>query len=518
MSKQLPTSIATFRNIIRDNYLYIDKTQYIYRLAQYGRGAYFFSRPRRFGKSLLVSTLKEFFLGNRELFSGLWVDSSDYHWESYPVMQFNFSLEPVKTPSGLEDTISTYLGYVAEEYGIELADGPYYRQFRSLIQKMAKEKPVVILIDEYDKPMIDNIEDPEQAVKIRDVLKGFYGVIKAMDEHIRMVFITGISKFSKVGVFSDMNNLMDLTLNHEFGTALGLTEAEIRDNLAGHITTFAQEQGVSDEALLEEIRYWYNGFCFAAQAENVYNPFSTLLLFYHRRFASYWFESGTPTFLIKLIHDRNEDVEELDKLELDEIAFSTYEVDRLAIVPLLFQTGYLTIKSYDPDTRYYRLGYPNYEVEHAFRVYILEAFSNVQQGLSITHIGRLITALQNHELDQFFKVLQVLFANIDYDLHLKYEKYYQTIFYLTFKLMGLRIDAEVKTSVGRIDAVVELVDRLYLFEFKLNKDATVALDQIDAKKYHEKYAAHGKIITQVGANFDSDKRTITDWKFEEICL
>lgn len=515
MLKPLPASTSTFRDIIERDYLYIDQTEYVYSLAQHGKGAYFLSRPRRFGKSLFVSTLYELFRGNRELFRGLWIDSSDYDWQVHPVIRLDFGQEPTKTAEGLIDTINAYLDEVALAYGVDLAAGPYYRRFRHLIQKSAKEQQVVILIDEYDKPIIENLENLAEAKKIRDILKGFYGVIKALDPYIRLSFITGISKFSKVSIFSELNNLSDLTLNSAFATAWGLTEGEIRHYLAEYIPPFAQKEGLTAEELLAKIRHWYNGFCCAPAAENVHNPFSTLNLFDHQRFANYWFESGTPTFLIKLLHQQNYDIEELNDLRVEELAFSTYELERLSVIPLLLQTGYLTIKGYTAERQVYELGFPNYEVENAFLTYLLDAFSNIDQGLSANHLWRLIDALQGQDLQQFFTVLKVLFANIDYDLHLANEKYYQTIFYLIFKLMGLRIDAEVRTNDGRIDAVVELAG-IYLFEFKLNKSAAVALQQIQDQRYYQKYQLRDKPITAVGANFNTQSRTVDEWKSEEV--
>ena len=347
MLKPLPTTTATFRDIIEGGYLYVDKTQYIYELVKQPKGAWFLSRPRRFGKSLFVSTLDELFRGHRHLFQGLWIDGSDYGWEEHAVIRLDFNLYPSATADELQNNIKHYLALVAQQYHVTLADGPHYVQFGDLIVALASKYKVVILIDEYDKPLIDNLDNLAEARKILTTLKGFYGVIKALDRYIRMSFITGISKFSKVGIFSYLNNLTDLTLNLAFATALGLTEAEMRHNLADYIVHFAQKEGSSPETLLVKIRHWYDGFCFAPEADSVYNPFSTLNLFYNQRFANYWFESGSPSFLIKLIHRSNFDLEVLSHLELSELAFSTYEIDRLSIVPLLFQTGYLTIKEYD---------------------------------------------------------------------------------------------------------------------------------------------------------------------------
>lgn len=516
ITKALPVTTADFNSIINGNYLYVDKTRHFYDLVKDRKGAYFLSRPRRFGKSLLLSTLEELFLGHRELFRGLWIDNSDYDWQAHPVIHLNFAQEPTLSAETLVDAINSYLTEIADAHNIRLEEGPYYRRFRHLIQKMAEKNTVVILIDEYDKPLLENLHNLEEAKKIRDTLKAFYAVIKAMDRYIRLSFITGISKFSKVGVFSDLNNLTDLTMNAAFATALGLTETEIRHYLADHIRDFASKEGISEETFLEKMRKWYDGFCFAPEAENVYNPFSTLNLFYHQRFANYWFESGTPTFLIRLIHRQNYDVEQLHGLELGELAFSTYDLEHLAIVPLLFQTGYLTIRNYSPEKQRYQLDYPNYEVESAFLVYLLDAFSYSQQGFSEAYLEQILDALQQNNLERFFVVLKVLFANIDYDLHLDYEKYYQTIFYLIFMLLGLRITAEVKTNNGRIDAVVELDQQIYIFEFKLNRSAQIALDQIKNSIYYQKYMLRGKSITCVGANFDTETRMVDDWKSEQI--
>ena len=511
MLKPLPTNTATFRDIISGDFLYVDKTEYIYHVVHRAKGAFFLSRPRRFGKSLLISTLEELFDGKRELFDGLWIAGSDYDWSVHPVIRLDLSLYPSATPEDLKENLKLYLSYVAEKYGVTLRPGPYYAQFGDLIRQLSAATQVVILIDEYDKPLLDHLTNISVAKQMRDVLKGFYTVIKAMDQYIRLSFITGVSKFSRVSIFSELNNLTDLTMRPAFGTALGLTEAEIRHYFADYIAAFAKQEGLSSKAFLDKMRHWYDGFRFAADAENVYNPFSTMQLFDAQRFANYWFESGTPTFLIKLLHQQNYNIEYFDDLQVEELALSTFDIERLAIVPLLFQTGYLTIKSYDPQSSRYELYYPNYEVENAFLIHLLDAFSNFQQGLSVSHLWRLIEALQAHDLNEFFKLLKVFFANIDYDLHLRNEKYYQTIFYLIFMLIGLKIQAEVKTNDGRIDAVVEVEQHIYIFEFKLDKAAQAAVDQLIDKDYAQKYGLRGKAITQIGVNFDSTLGQVTEW-------
>ena len=512
MLKPLPTTTASFRKMIEGNYLYIDKTEYIYQLVQNPTGAWFLSRPRRFGKSLLISTLEELFQGNRDLFRGLWIDRSDYNWESYPVIRIGFNLYPTTSAAELKANIIRYLQLVARQYGVTLADSPYYVQFSDLIFALSAQKPVVILIDEYDKPLIDNLGNLAEAQEIRETLKAFYGVIKALEGHIRLAFITGISKFSKVSIFSDLNSLGELTSDERFANMLGITQTELDLHFQARIVDFAAQQGVPVDELRQQIRRWYNGFRFTQWDEALYNPFSIMNLFDKLRFHNYWFDSGTPTFLVKLIQQRNYALADLNNLVVGELAFSTYDIERLSIIPLLFQTGYLTIKEYLPATRQYRLHYPNYEVENSFLVHLLDAFSNTEQGLSESHLWRLIGALRNHNLHEFFAILRVLFANIDYDLHRNYEKYYQTIFYLIFKLIGLQITAEVRTNDGRIDAVVEIADQIYIFEFKLDESAAAALQQIKDREYYQRYRLHGKPIICVGANFNSTTRTVDGWE------
>lgn len=517
MPKPIQPSIYTFRRIINGGFVYIDKTRYLYELVRYAAGIYFLARPRRFGKSLTISTLEEIFLGNKELFRGLFLYDSDYQWESYPVLRIDFSLHQIRNRDELEVRIKRHLFLLAQRYGVTLVEAPFDIQFEDLILKLAtnhSSQQVVILIDEYDKPIIDNLENLPDAERIRDTLKSFYAVIKAMDQYIRFAFITGISKFSRVGIFSGLNNLTDLTFNPRFATLVGLTEDEIKQELAPYITDLAAAEDMTESALLQNIRQWYDGFCFVHGCENVYNPFSVLNLFYQQRFTNFWFESGSPTFLIKLIKERSYDVRQLEHLELTELGFSTYEIEHLELVPLLFQTGYLTIQGYDPTNQQYQLGYPNHEVQNSFLTYLLSAFSTVPKGFNEGHLWGLIEALKAHKLDEFFAVLGVFFANIPYDLHLAQEKYYQTIFYLVFRLLGVYTEAEVKTNDGRIDAVVALKTEIFLFEFKLNDSADEALKQVKDNQYAEKYRGKGKSITLIGANFDSGKRTVTAWKSE----
>lgn len=516
MLKPVQASSYTFRSIIDGGYLYIDKTNYLYELVRGTIGIYFLARPRRFGKSLTISTLEEIFRGNKELFKGLAIYKSDYGWQSYPVIRIDFSRLQAKSATDLQARIARHLHRIADEHGIVLQDGPFDLLWDELIVKLAGEKQVVVLIDEYDKPILDNIDNLPEALLIRDTLKQFYTVLKALDQYIRFIFITGISKFSKVGVFSGLNNLDDLSSDARFATGLGITEGELQDTLGEHIAHFAQKEGITPAQMLDKIRMWYNGFCFVGGAERVYNPFSTLQLFNKQRFSNYWFETGTPSFLIKLLKQQQYPIEDLQALQVRELAFSTYEIENLSIIPLLFQTGYLTIKDYDPTRRLYTLSYPNMEVEDAFLTWLLSAFNERERSLNENFLWQMIDALEVQNLHQFFTILATFFANIPYSIQLQEEKYYQSLFFLIYKLIGLRIDAEVCTNQGRIDSVIEFPNHSYLFEFKLNQSAEAALTQIVDTAYCQKYRLKGKAMTLVGVNFDRSQRQVSDWKTEAV--
>jgi|JI10StandDraft_1071094.scaffolds.fasta_scaffold91817_2 hypothetical protein len=495
--KPLPIGIQTFRKLIEGNYLYIDKTQNIYQMIKNPAGAYFLSRPRRFGKSLTLSTLEEIFLGNKELFQGLWIYNSEYKWKKHPVIRFDFSKQKANDTDVLIGFINHQLDYIAEAYSIQLSKKEYFERFEELIMKLAQTEKVVILIDEYDKPIIDHLEDTELAMKMREVMKGFFTVLKGNDEYIRFLLLTGVSKFSKAGVFSNLNHLIDITLDNAYSDLIGITEQELTKYFPDYISAFAKEEDLSEADLLEKIRLWYNGYRFSPKGISVYNPFSTLLTFEKKSFEHHWFETGTPEFLVKLILKNNYDIIEIP-FKTDALNFSSYEVDDLSLTPLLVQTGYLTIKGYDAEDRIFTLDYPNFEVKKAFLTYFIQKFR--KKELSGSLILKLTDSIQEEDLERSIQILREMFAGIEYDLHIPQEKYYQTLFYLTFTLLGFKIRTEVKTNLGRVDAVVES-NSIYIFEFKLSGTKEEALAQIKTKKYYEKYLNKGKDIYLVGVEF-----------------
>ena len=507
--QNLPIGIQTFRKLIDGSYLYVDKTEHIYQLLNQG-SVYFLSRPRRFGKSLLISTLNEIFEGNKELFKELWIYKSDYAWEKHPIVRIDFSRKKAEDRDDLKGFILYQLKNIAEKYGISLTRDRYDEAFDELLTKLSQINKVVVLIDEYDKPIIDNIENKELAVELREILKGFYTIIKACDEHVRFVLLTGVSKFSKAGVFSGLNNLEDISMDAGHSSLLGITREEMADNFKDHIEQFAKSEEMSKSELIKKITYWYNGFCFSVTCKKVFNPFSMLLLFDNVRFSNYWFESATPSFLIKLMKEKNFDIKKMKVIEVREENLSTYEIEDLSIIPLLFQTGYLTIKGYDNEFMTYKLGYPNFEVENSFQYALLRSYSYTETD---GYLVSLIRALRNDKFEEFFDTLRIFFANIPYDLQINKEKYYQTVFYLIFSLIGLKVGAEIKTNKGRIDAVI--IDKdICIFEFKFNGDKDKALNQIKEKKYFEKYQGTDKEIYLFGVEFTD--RNVGEWVVEKI--
>lgn len=510
MIQRLPIGIQTFRDIVQNDYLYVDKTEKIFDLVNNPKGVYFLSRPRRFGKSLLISTLNEIFLGNKELFKDLWIYNSDYTWKEHPVVRIDFSKSKARNSTELINYITYQLDKIAQQYGITLEQTQYDIKFDELLTKLGEINKVAILIDEYDKPIIDNIENKELAVELREILKGFYTIIKASDEHIRFVLLTGVSKFSRAGVFSGLNNLKDISMDVRYSSLLGITKEEMESNFNDHIDLLAKAEEIGRSDIIEKITYWYNGFCFSRRCEKVFNPFSLLLLFDNAQFSNYWFESATPSFLIKLLKEKSFDIKKLSGLEVREESFGAYDLENLAVLPLLFQTGYLTIKKYNKTSMTYILGYPNFEVENSFQYAILCNYSETQVD---GYLIDLVRALRNDDFETFFDVLRIFFADIPYDLHINKEKYYQTVFYLIFSLIGLDVEAEVKTNKGRIDAVV--IDKdVYIFEFKFDGDKNAALDQIKDKKYYEKYQGSGKNIYLFGVAFTD--RNVGEWVVEKL--
>ena len=510
--KKLPIGLQNLREMRTQGYVYVDKTAHVARLAEEGK-YYFLARPRRFGKSLLVDTLAEAFAGSRDLFEGLYLEN---HWDwsrQYPVLRFDFGTGVLRFREELDNRIAVQLTEQARRQGLTLEREGIASRFEELVLRLAEaaSQRVVVLIDEYDKPILDNLHNPEQARAMREGLRNFYSVIKSLDPHLKFVLLTGVSKFSKVSLFSGLNNLEDITLDPRVATLCGYTHAEL-------VTAFAEHlEGVD----LAEVKRWYNGYHFLG--EPVYNPFDILLYLRHREFRPYWFETGTPTFLIELLAARGFFTPDLARLRTGLELLSTFDVDHIATEALLFQTGYLTIhKAEEPIRGYwiYTLGYPNHEVETSLNASLLSVYTD-DPSRSFTHRLRLLELLLADNLDGLPDLVHALFASIPHQWYdnnpiSRYEGYYASVFYSHFAALGLDIVLEDATNQGCIDMTVKCQGRIYLFEFKVVEMVPEgrALQQLKDRGYAEKYRAAGGPIYLIGVEFSRDRRNLVGFAWE----
>ena len=511
--QKLPIGIQSFSELRKGGFLYVDKTQSIYELTE-GSKYYFLSRPRRFGKSLLLSTIGALFLGQKELFQGLWIEDK-WNWnKKHPVLHIPFASLDYKV-NGLEVELQKHIQEIAHSYRIALRNDSLKNQFEELLRKLSeKEEQVVLLIDEYDKPIIDYLGgDIGQARENQQVLKNFYSVIKDSDPYLRLVFITGVSKFSKVSIFSDLNNLYDLTIHDRIAAKmLGYTQEELESCFEDYITYTASQLDVKEEALIERIREWYNGYSWDGQLY-VYNPFSILNFFQKGVFLNYWFKTATPAFLIELV--RKEPFYDFDGIAVGEEAFDAFELrEKLDLVMLFFQTGYLTIKAWDRAFGLYTLGYPNREVKSSMLNYLAKAFADVEASEMRPLITRLREYFLKGDIAQVVSLLNGLFKRMPYQLKAKTEVSYHALVHIVFHLLGMYMRSEVNTLDGRADAIVETEQTVYCMEFKLDKSAKEALKQIKERGYLEGYRPTGKKNIAIGINFSSEKGCIDDWEME----
>lgn len=504
-----PLGIQTFSEIREENYLYVDKTRLIFELVTTGK-VYFLSRPRRFGKSLLVSTLEALFSGQKALFENLAIADTDYDFAAYPVIKLEFSQDEFPTGESLRAYIDSAIDDVAQRYGIELVKQTYSQKFAELIKKLhqLKQQKVVILVDEYDKPILNHFTGSELP-EIKKVMAAFYGVLKPLDEHLKFVFITGVSKFAKVSVFSGMNSLRDISMNRQYATLCGVTQQELEDNFMSAINELASLESATAPQTLDKIKHWYNGYRFHHLATSVYNPFSLLSLFLDMEFLNYWYTTGTPTFLLDLLQAKQYELRELTERKVGAGAFEIADPQNIDIQSLFVQTGYLTIKAFhDP---VYELDFPNFEVKKSFYESITSRYSQVDRGMGQGYLYDLEQSLRADDLETFFTTLKVFFANIPYDVQVNQEKYYQSLFFAIFSLVGLSIETEVHTNQGRIDCVLQTMNTIYIIEFKLNGSKEEALQQIIDKQYAQKYQQGEKEVVLLGVEFDKDQRNIGDY-------
>lgn len=508
-----PVGIETFSEIREKGYIYVDKTEYIHNLISTGK-YYFLSRPRRFGKSLLLSTIRAFFEGRRDLFEGLAISRYEHSWDPHPIFHLNFVNADAASSCGLMSVINQQLSYWEEKYGVsprgELPAQRLYAVIKRAVETTGHQ--AVILIDEYDKALVNTLDNSEIHNELRDLLKPIYGTLKAADRYIRLAVITGVSRFSRLSIFSDVNNLNDISLDREFGAICGITEQEMLRYCSKGIYDIAEGQGLTFDETVAKLKANYDGYHFCDRCPDLYNPFSLMSAFRKREFGSYWFATGTPTFLIESLRASDAYLPELFNSEVDETQLSDIDSYGSSAVALLFQTGYLTIKGYDAEYGSYMLGLPNREVANGFFKNLLPAFMNDSSADSIAAIRKLCRAVNMGDPETFISILQSFLADIPYDLSKsKPEIYFENNIYIIFKLMGMAVETEYRTSAGRIDLLVKTKGYIYVIELKLNGTAEEAIAQIESKGYTQPFTADGCTVYKIGISFSSKTRNIDRW-------
>ena len=529
--RKLPIGIQSFEKLREEGFLYVDKTEYVYKLAHSGI-PYFLSRPRRFGKSLLLSTLKAYWEGKKELFAGLAIEKleegNDKAWQPYPIFYFDFNRGGYQEKGNLEKVLEAHLKEWEKIYGCDEsevdkddgeseADSLLAIRFQKLLVKASDStgKKCVVLIDEYDKPLLDIFENEQLVEYNRSVFKGFFSTLKSFDAYLQSVFITGVTKFNKVSIFSDLNQLDDITFDNAYAGICGITENELKNYFMPEIEAMADDNEMAVAECFDKMKSTYDGYCFSSKMVGVYNPYSMLRAFNKKQFGSYWFETGTPTFLLKRIKRMNFDVKHFSDgtLSITERSISDYRADNNDPVPLLYQTGYLTIKDYNRNRDSYKIGFPNDEVRYGFLENLMQEYSKDSGAGSGKDILSIDDCIEDGNLEGLKNSITALFASIPYTSeNVVFEHYFQTVLYILFELLGKYTVCELHTYTGRVDCVVETDKYVYIFEFKRDKSADEALAQIDDMNYALPYAADKRTLYKVGVNFDSETRMLTEWK------
>ena len=513
MARKLPIGIQSFEDLRKNGYLYVDKTDLLHQVVTGGK-TYFLSRPRRFGKSLLMSTMEAYFLGKKQLFSGLALESLETEWKVYPVLHLDLNAENYNSVESLERILNEHLCFWEEKYGKSASETSLSLRFKGVIRRAYEHTGLqtVVLIDEYDKPLLQTIGNKELQDQYKNILKAFYGVLKSADAHLRFVFLTGVTKFGQVSVFSDLNQLKDISMDARYATICGITDGELRRDFRPELERLAVNEGLNYEEVCQKMKQMYDGYHFRHNMEGVYNPFSVLNALDSAEFGNYWFVTGTPTFLVELLKKTDYDLRNLEGIELPAEQFADYRADADYPIPVIYQSGYLTIKGYDSRFRTYSLGFPNEEVEYGFLNFLLPYYTKVPREKGTFNIMHFVKDLEAGDADAFLIRLRAFFAGIPYELNDKTERHYQTVFYLVFRLLGQYIEVEERSAKGRADAVVKTNDFVYVFEFKLDGSVGDALEQIDKKGYLLPYTADSRRLMKIGVSFDAAERNIGEWK------
>ena len=512
-----PIGIQSFPDIRERGFVYVDKTAFVYRMALMGK-FYFLSRPRRFGKSLLISTMEAYFLGRKELFKGLAIEQLETEWKTYPVLHLDLNAQNYVNEKALQEELDKHLVIWEQAYGMAIdkslsPETRFYNVIRTAYKKTGSQ--VVVLVDEYDKPLLATIDNKTLHDAYRNTLKAFFSVLKSLDACIRFGFITGVSKFSHVSIFSDLNNLDDISMDSRYVDICGISEQELHTYFDSSIHELADANGMTYEEACEKLRKQYNGYHFRENSIGIYNPFSLLNTFAKGVFNDYWFATGTPTFLVKLLQSKNYKLGDLEGKKVMSDMLSAPATSASNPIPMLYQSGYLTVKDYDRNMRIYTLGYPNEEVERGFLNFLLPYYTPVGDDDKASFLNGFVMAVNEGRPEDFLLLMQTMLAGRDYRIAGDAEKYFQNTFYLIFQLLGFNVQVEQATSQGRIDITIQTEDYIYIIELKLDKTAEEALRQIKENNYARPFQTDKRKLYLIGVNFSSETRTVEKWVVEE---
>jgi len=511
-----PIGIQNFEKLRREGYVYVDKTRQMWKMVSEG-SYYFLSRPRRFGKSLMVSTLEAFFSGQRDLFKGLFVDGVEWDWQEYPIMHLDLNTAKYDCAEALDNMLEEFLSRQEALYGRNESERSFGLRFQGVLRR-AFEKTglhVVVLVDEYDKPMLQAIGKPELQQEYRGTLKAFYGALKSCDRYIKFAFLTGVTKFGKVSVFSDLNNLTDLSLDYRYTDICGISEKELHHYFDESVQQLADMNGLTKEEAYERLQHDFDGYHFCYDSEGMYNPFSVLNTLASSHFRDYWFETGTPSFLVYQLQKTNYPLENMTREELYEDTLNSIDIMDENPLPLLYQSGYLTIKGYDREFHTYQLGFPNREVEEGFVKYLVPFYSPNKTDKPQMFIGQFVKDVRSGNAEGFMQRVERFFAGGDYQVAGRAELYFQNTLWVLFRLLGFYVDVERHTTDGRMDILMQTQDYVYILELKIDQSADAALQQIDQKRYASALTDDHRKLYKIGVSFSSETRRVNEWKIAQ---
>ena len=512
MQKKYPIGIQDFEKLRKEGYYYIDKTDLVYDLVEKG-SYYFLSRPRRFGKSLLISTIEAYFKGKKELFDDLAISESEKDWKCYPVFHLDLNIERYDTEQSLYNILNRSLADWEGRYGRDEAEISLPLRFAGVVKRAHQMTGMraVILVDEYDKPLLQAINNANLQNEYRNILKSFYGVLKTMDGHIRFAMLTGVTKFGKVSIFSDLNNLMDISMDIRYADICGISEKELLGDFQEDIRVLANTNGETYEDTCLKLKDNYDGYHFCPDSHGIYNPFSLLNTFAKKSYGSYWFETGTPTYLVELLKKHKYSLYRMAHEKTTSKVLDSIDPVSDNPIPVIYQSGYLTIKGYIPEPKIFELGFPNREVEEGFMDFLLPYYTPVQETESGFAIWNFVEDIKSGNIDTFMKRLQTFLADCPYEMAKDVELHYQNVLFIVFRLAGLYTKVEYHTSHGRIDLVLQTKDYVYVMEFKLDGTAEEALAQIRDKRYSLPFASDTRKVYEIGVNFSSETKNIEKW-------